>query len=251
FTDNICGDNVTLVAGNGNIGKAGAPTKIDLADVRSGNLTAAQQVALADATTTADVVYNYSANGQVAGIQVSPTVQVFVSATGTLNASATGSITIQSTSQDITLGQVTAGGATNITAPDSILSSGSGTQITTPGDTVLKAATGTVGAPLTPMVVSVGGQLHVYTPPRNAYLARNYNLNIPTDLVITPSIAGPLTYGQSVTLTATIADTVGTGVPTGRVEFYDGTTDLGPGTALQGSGNSAASTFTIPNLAAG
>jgi hypothetical protein len=250
ITDNICGHNVNLVAGNGNIGKTGAPTDIALADLQSGNLTAAQQVALADATTTADIVYTYS-NGQVTGVRVSPTVQVFVSATGTLNASATGSITIQSTSPDITLGQVTAGGATNITAPDSILSSGSGTQITTPGDTVLKAATGTVGAPLTPMVVSVGGQLHVYTPPGNAYLAGDYNLNIPTDLVITPSIAGPLTYGQSVTLTATIADTVGTGVPTGRVEFYEGTTDLGPGTALQGSGNSATSTFTISNLAVG
>ena len=62
--------------------------------------------------------------------------------------------------------------------------------------------------------------------------------------------ASPSTYGQSVTFTATISDTAG-GVPTGSVEFYDGTTDLGPGSILSGSGNSATSTFTTSTLAAG
>ena len=62
--------------------------------------------------------------------------------------------------------------------------------------------------------------------------------------------ASPSTYGQSVTFTATISDTAG-GVPTGSVEFYDGTTDLGPGSILSGSGNSATSTFPTSTLAAG
>ena len=57
-------------------------------------------------------------------------------------------------------------------------------------------------------------------------------------------------YGQTVTFTATVGSTSG-GVPTGSVEFYDGTTDLGSGTALTGSGNSATSTFTTSTLAAG
>ena len=39
------------------------------------------------------------------------------------------------------------------------------------------------------------------------------------------------------------------GVPTGSVEFYDGSTDLGPGSALSGSGTSATSTLTISTLA--
>jgi hypothetical protein len=39
--------------------------------------------------------------------------------------------------------------------------------------------------------------------------------------------------------------------PTGAVEFYDGSTDLGHGTALSGSGNAATSTFTISTLNAG
>ena len=58
------------------------------------------------------------------------------------------------------------------------------------------------------------------------------------------------TYGQSVTFTATISS-AGTGVPTGTVEFYDGSTDLGPGSTLSGSGDTATSTFTTAALSAG
>ncbi len=58
------------------------------------------------------------------------------------------------------------------------------------------------------------------------------------------------TYGQSVTFTATISDTSGL-VPAGSVEFYDGLTDLGTGSILSGSGQTATSTFTISTLGAG
>ena len=64
------------------------------------------------------------------------------------------------------------------------------------------------------------------------------------------SSLNPSTTGQSVTFTATVSDTSG-GVPTGSVEFYDGSTDLGPGSALSGSGNSATSTLTTSTLTAG
>ena len=64
------------------------------------------------------------------------------------------------------------------------------------------------------------------------------------------SSLSPSTYGQSVTFTATVSDTIGS-VPTGTVEFYDGKTDLGHGTALSGSGESATSTFTTSALSAG
>ena len=46
------------------------------------------------------------------------------------------------------------------------------------------------------------------------------------------------TYCQSVTFTATVSDASGA-LPTGSVEFYDGSTELGPGSALSGSGESA------------
>ena len=42
-----------------------------------------------------------------------------------------------------------------------------------------------------------------------------------------PAVTGQITYGDSLTLTATISASYGT--PTGSVEFYDGSTDLGPG----------------------
>ena len=64
------------------------------------------------------------------------------------------------------------------------------------------------------------------------------------------SSLNPSTSGQSVTFTATVSDTSG-GVPTGSVEFYDGSTDLGPGSALSGSGTSATSTLTTSTLTAG
>ena len=64
--------------------------------------------------------------------------------------------------------------------------------------------------------------------------------------------ASPTTYGQTVKFTATVQDTASYGgVPTGGVEFFDGTTDLGPGTPLGGSGTSATSTFRTATLAAG
>jgi hypothetical protein len=59
-------------------------------------------------------------------------------------------------------------------------------------------------------------------------------------------------YGQSVTFTATVTNPAATGgAPTGSVEFYDGPTDLGPGSALSGSGNAATSTFSTATLTAG
>ena len=58
------------------------------------------------------------------------------------------------------------------------------------------------------------------------------------------------TYGQSVTFTATVSNTIGA-IPTGNVEFYDGSTDLGHGSALSGSGSSATSTFTTSTLTTG
>jgi parallel beta-helix repeat protein len=56
--------------------------------------------------------------------------------------------------------------------------------------------------------------------------------------------------GQSVTFTATVTD-VGGGTPTGAVEFFDGTIDLGRGTALSGSGASATSMLSTSALSFG
>ncbi len=164
WTPNISGANVTLVTG-GSIGQTSAAVDISMADVQSWTLTTNQESAIANATAPGDVVVTSGGD-----VEVSPDSQVFISSTGDLNATATGSITVQGTTPDLTLNTVTAGGAVNITAQGSILGSGTGTQITTPGNTVLKAGTGTLGSPSTPLIVSVGGQLHPYAPPGNIYL---------------------------------------------------------------------------------
>ena len=66
------------------------------------------------------------------------------------------------------------------------------------------------------------------------------------------SSLNPSVYGQSVTFTATVSNTSGSGgVPTGSVAFYNGASILGAGTTLSGVGTSATSTFTISTLAAG
>jgi len=65
-----------------------------------------------------------------------------------------------------------------------------------------------------------------------------------TTLSATPTSS---TYGNSVTFTATVAHTSGTGTPTGTVTFSDGGTNLGTGT-LDTSGNA---TFTTSTLSAG
>ena len=264
WTPNISGVNVTLVAPGtgGSIGQTGAATFIALADLRSGNLTAAQLTALGNATAPGDMVEQVT-NGQgqtlivplgqepagftPTGILVSPTTQLFVSATGILNLTAGSSIAVQGTSEDLTLGQVTAGAGVNIAAQGSILGTGTGTQISTPGATILKdwyRFRGiTLGAPdrehrrYTSASIRHRGRLSSWAAIRPASQSPQ----------TTPS-----TYGQSVTFTATVSDTgTSPSVPTGNVAFYDGTTYLGLATSQSGSGSSATWTFTTSTLTAG
>jgi len=61
----------------------------------------------------------------------------------------------------------------------------------------------------------------------------------------------PSNFGDAVTFTATVTDSDGSDTPQGAVEFFDGLTDLGAGSALSGSGASATSTFTTSSLAVG
>ena len=99
----------------------------------------------------------------------------------------------------------------------------------------------------------VGGPYAVAAATNGAF-GVSVNFNLTNQLATTTAVSSPLnpsTYGQSVTFTATVTDTSGSGgVPTGSVEFFDGSTDLGSGTPLTGSGTVATSTFTISTLSA-
>ncbi len=177
-TPNVSGRNVTLNA-SGGVGKLAAPVIVSLADLQSGNLTEAQEAALALATAPGDVLLQgtdandntvtFELGQQPAGVtltdlSLTQTAPLFVAATGTFNASAGSSVYLQSTGpagQDLTIGRVTAGGDVNITAPQNIQSAGtSSVQIVTPGNLTLLAGTGDLGTNAsTPLVVEYGGLL--------------------------------------------------------------------------------------------
>jgi hypothetical protein len=94
----------------------------------------------------------------------------------------------------------------------------------------------------------------VYTPSGN-FIGSNASATQTVDAVAGVGVISnnnPAALGQSITFTATVTNTTGSGgTPTGAVEFFDGSTDLGPGSALGGSGNSATSTLTISTLPLG
>jgi hypothetical protein len=77
----------------------------------------------------------------------------------------------------------------------------------------------------------------------NLYGSASTTVATTTALTASPN---PATVGQTVTLTATVAETSGSGVPTGSVTFYDGTTSLGTGTLSSGS-----ATYSTSSLAVG
>jgi autotransporter-associated beta strand protein len=68
---------------------------------------------------------------------------------------------------------------------------------------------------------------------------------------VVSSSTNPSVFGRSVTFTATVTNTSSGASPTGAVEFFDGSTDVGAGTPLSGSGKAVTSTFTISTLKAG
>jgi hypothetical protein len=63
-----------------------------------------------------------------------------------------------------------------------------------------------------------------------------------TTLTASPN---PATIGQSVLLTATVAETSGSAVPTGTVTFYDGTTSLGTGAFSAGTATYSATSLAV------
>jgi hypothetical protein len=64
----------------------------------------------------------------------------------------------------------------------------------------------------------------------------------PVPTVGTPSVSGPLVYGQSRTFSVTVTGSIGT--PTGSVTFLDGTAPVGVVTLVSGAASLASSTLT-------
>src|SRR5262249_47962291 len=117
---------------------------------------------------------------------------------------------------------------------------------------------GTAALTVTPSALTAGDTIvATYLPPTNALAPSSGKVTQAVGLATSIKLTGPTstpTYGQTVTFTATVTNTSGSGgAPPGSVEFYDLTTnsDLGPGTALSGTGNTVTSTLQIATLTAG
>jgi Ca2+-binding RTX toxin-like protein len=178
-TPNISGNNVTLHS-TGSIGRLASPESISLSDLQSGNLTSDQQTALSLASAPGDVTLvaedgmghtvdftfgsTIPAGYTLTGILVKQTAPLFVEADGVFNATSdNGSVYVQSTVPDLTVGSVSAGTNASLVTAQSIVSAGtSAPQVTTGGDLTLVAGAGVIAATdagNSPFEIVVGGQL--------------------------------------------------------------------------------------------
>ena len=126
-----------------------------------------------------------------------------------------------------------------------------------PGTALTPAAADSATSTIAVSTLSAGGHAiqAVYTPSGDFAGSAGSAAQVVDAATATAVISSndPSNFGGSVTFTATITNTSGSGgAPTGGVEFFDGATPLGAGSPLTAGGlNSATSTFTTPNLSGG
>ncbi len=115
-----------------------------------------------------------------------------------------------------------------------------GTATLSAGKASLKTASVSIGSQA---ITAVYGGDSTYASSTSAVLTQTVSQDSTTTKVT--SSANPSVYGQAVTLTATVkAASPGSGTPTGRVTFYDGTTSLGSG-ILSGGTSTLSTAFVI------
>jgi hypothetical protein len=171
----IAGRDVTIVV-DGGIGVMLPALDIPLTGMQSGTLSSQQKAALLLANTPGDaLLYGISrttgqavtfmfgaqpADVDLVGIRLSQFSPLFVSVLGDLEATAGGAAFLQSTSNDLSLKRIQAGGEVRITAPQSILTGGgAAARIITPGDLQLLAGSGDIASAAAPLVIDIGGIL--------------------------------------------------------------------------------------------
>jgi hypothetical protein len=161
----------------------------------------------------------------------------------------TSSLNPATSGQPITFTAAVAGTTTNTPVPTGTVTFLDGT--TTLGTVTLN---GSAQATFTTSSLSAGS--HSIT----AVYGSDANYATSTSAVLTEVVNGPATVGttttligspnfaavgQAVTLTATVVEVGGSGVPTGTVTFYDGTTSLGAGTLSSGIATYSASSLAV------
>jgi hypothetical protein len=184
-TANASGHNLTLDGSNG-IGTLAAPLPITISDLRNGNLTLAQEKALALAKTPGDVTVGAQVNGitqfysldalpagaVITGIQIRQTAPFFINENTKVDAhAAQGSIYLQESAGSMTIGTIAAGtGDVSLTAPNSILNVTPGAPYRISGNVIsLLAGSGDIGAANDPITyrgaalasASAGGSIYI------------------------------------------------------------------------------------------
>jgi hypothetical protein len=176
-------------------------------------------------------------------------------------ANATGDLVVSQASTTTTLASSTnpsvSGQSVTFTATVAVVSPGSGTPT---GTVNFLDGTTVIGTdePLTAGVATFStSSLAVATHSITAVYSGDTNFTTSTSSAVSQvvlqastttltSSPNPSVYGQSVTFTATVAHSSGTGTPTGTVNFMEGTTTLGTGTLSSG-----VATFSTSSLAVG
>jgi len=161
----------------------------------------------------------------------------------------TSSLNPATSGQSITFTAVVAGTTTNSPLP-------SGSVTFMDGTTMLGTGTLNSSAQATFVTSSLGAGSHAIT----AVYGSDTNYAASTSPVLTQVVNAPATaattttlttspnpaaVGQTVILTATVAETSGNAVPTGTVTFYDGTTTLGMGTLSSGIATYSATSLAV------
>jgi autotransporter-associated beta strand protein len=183
-----------------------------------------------------------------AGATVSPgdssTSTGILTATGTavFDANSTFVETINGATAGTNYSQLQAGGTINLanatlsTTLGASFKPTAGEQFTIINNTGTSAITGTFAGLAQGAILTISGQQFSISYKGGT----NSNSVVLTTLTPTTTTVSPVTtspvFGQSVTLTATVAPTTGTGTPTGTVQFVNGTTDLGSPVTLNSSG---------------
>jgi len=104
---------------------------------------------------------------------------LFVNALGTVSVSAVGSIYLQSTASDLTVGQIrstSSVGVVDITAPSSIKAAPGGVGVSAAGNLVLLAGNGSIGEAAARLPITVGGTLLSATAGGSVFLTHSGNL---------------------------------------------------------------------------
>jgi len=220
---NIVGHDVTLISA-GSIGVPTTSVQIANDDFQNASLTSEQKAALALANTAGAITqYGVDANGNVVyysygdtpagvtnkGIRVAQTAPLFVNASGVFSATSGERILVQGTdgsvgaacasncgsTNDLTLGTITANGDVTLIAPGSILAAAGGGKVTTSNVLILAAGVGSIGSASSALAIAGNPLMVTASAGQNVFLSSDQTINLDR---VSAGATAKLTSGGSI-----------------------------------------------------